>query len=78
LNKSESSSKGNLTNVWLREEFQGVEVVLLGEADRDLGEAVEEREEDGAEDEVEGVVREVDEGMGEVEVEVEFWIGFAW
>ena len=65
-------------NVWQREEFQGVEVVLLEEVDRDLEEAVEGREEEEAEDEVEGVVREVDEGMGEVGGEVEFWIGFAW
>jgi hypothetical protein len=78
LSKSENSSRGNLTNVWLREEFQGVEVVLLGEVDRDLEEAVEGREEDEAEDEVEGVVREVDEGTGEVGGEAEFWIGFAW
>jgi hypothetical protein len=65
-------------NVWLREEFQGVEVVLLGEVDRDLEEAVEGREEEEAEDEVEGVVREVDGVMGEVGGEVEFWIEFAW
>jgi hypothetical protein len=65
-------------NVRLPEEFQGVEVVLPGEVDRDLEEVVEGREEDEAEDEVEGAVREVDEGMEEVGGEVEFWIGFAW
>jgi hypothetical protein len=63
-------------NVRQPEAFQDVEEVLLEEVDRDLEEDVVGREEDGVEDEVEEVVREVDVGMGEVGGEVEFldWV----